>query len=65
MFAELPQSVKGLVLYDKDKEKFTILLNCFFDFQILRKTLRHELLHIFRNDFFSGKSVRTIELETH
>lgn len=61
----MPTSVKGLVLYDKNKEKFTIILNCLFDFATLRKTLRHELLHIFRNDFLSIKRASQIEFETH
>lgn len=61
----MPNSVKGLVVYDEEKQVFTIFLNCNFDFATLRKTLRHELLHIFRNDFLSRKSVNEIEFETH
>ena len=56
----MPASVRALVSLDDDGYP-TIYINARDDTVIQRRSLRHELKHISRNDVFSGRSIREVE----
>ena len=62
-YENLPLSVKGFTLYDSCDDYYTIVINCKYSFESMRKTFLHELKHIIRDDFHSLKTVAQIESE--
>lgn len=65
-YENLPDSVNGAVALDsEDPEKYTILVNQNKSEDAQREAFLHEMLHIYRRDFESGKTVDQIEREVH
>lgn len=65
VYENMPYSIKGFTTYDAADDYYTIVLNCRFDYDSIRRTFRHELKHIYRDDFYSRQSIDEIELKTH
>lgn len=65
VYENMPYSVKGFTLYDACDDFYTIVLNCRFGYESMRKTFFHELKHIFRNDINSQNTIDEIEFQTH
>lgn len=61
VYMNLPYSVNGFTLYNAAEGFYTIVLNSRLSYQEQIKTYEHELRHIKNGDFYSGKSVETIE----
>lgn len=59
---ELPNRVKGLITVDRDGNHF-ILINSRLSDEQKSETLRHEMLHLVRNDLFSDRPANEIEKE--
>lgn len=57
---DLPHSVKGFVTYDEDGFP-NIYLNARISLYEQKRTMKHELRHIFRQDVFSEEEIRKIE----
>lgn len=63
---ELPEGIDGATSPNKGEEKsYTILLDSKQNDIERAATFLHEMLHIYRRDFESGKTVQQIEAETH
>lgn len=65
VFENMPYSVKGFTCYNAAEDFYTIVLNCRFGIESMKKTFMHELKHIQNDDFRSLKTVGQIETETH
>ncbi len=65
VFENLPYSIKGFVLYNAAEDFYTIVLNCRFSYESMKKTFLHELKHIKNDDFHSMKTIDEIELDSH
>ena len=65
VFENMPYSVKGFTCYNAAEDFYTIVLNCRFSIESMKKTFMHELKHILNDDFRSLKTVGQIENETH
>jgi len=59
---ELPNRVKGLITADHDGNQF-ILINSRLSDEQKDETLRHEMLHLARNDLYSDRPASEIEDE--
>ena len=59
---ELPNRVKGLITVDRDGNHF-ILINSRLSDEQKDETLRHEMLHLVRNDLYSDRPASEIEDE--
>jgi len=64
MSVSMPESVDGVATH-LNEEKYVVLLNESLSQAEKEHTIIHEILHIVRNDFDSGKSVSEIETATH
>lgn len=60
--SELPNRVKGLITVDRDGNHF-ILINSHLSDEQKDETLRHEMLHLARNDLYSDRPASEIEDE--
>jgi len=60
----LPETIKGFT-GRKENDDYTILLNTELSDTEKAAAFLHEMLHIWHNDFASGKSVDQIEQERH
>ena len=60
--SELPNRVKGLITADHDGNQF-ILINSRLSDEQKSETLRHEMLHLARNDLYSDRPASEIEDE--
>lgn len=65
VYENMPYSIKGFTTYDSADDFYTIVLNCRLGYESMKKTLRHELKHIFNNDFYSNNNIEEIEINTH
>ncbi len=61
---KLPSRVKGLITTDHDGNQI-ILINANLSDELKGETLRHELLHLIRNDLYSDKPAIEIEEEVN
>lgn len=59
---ELPNRIKGLITADRDGNHF-ILINSRLSDEQKDETLRHEMLHLVRNDLYSDRPASEIEDE--
>ena len=59
---ELPNRIKGLITADRDGNQF-ILINSRLSDEQKDETLRHEMLHLARNDLYSDRPASEIEVE--
>lgn len=59
---ELPNRVKGLITVDRNGNQF-ILINSNLSDEMKAETLKHEMLHLVRDDLYSDKSAEDIESE--
>lgn len=57
---ELPYKVHGMIVCDEDGFA-SIYLNARDSYSMQRRALRHELLHLLRNDAYSNRSIRQVE----
>ena len=60
---KLPHHVKAITVKNSD-DTYTIFLNSLLDFETLRQSYMHELLHI-HNDDFNYWNINEIELINH
>lgn len=65
IYKNLPYSVRGFTVYDGADDFYTIVINCRYGFEAMKKTFYHELNHINRKDIYSTKSIEEIECENH
>lgn len=61
----MPISVRGFTLFNSKNSIYQIILNCKNSYKSMLRTLFHELLHIFNDDFNHQHDVNTIEIDTH
>lgn len=61
---DLPNRIKGFARDNLDGS-YTIILNSRLNLETQRKTFRHELEHIERDDFYSDLAADRIERERH
>lgn len=59
---ELPNRIKGLITADREGNQF-ILINSRLSDEQKDETLRHEMLHLVRNDLYSDRTASEIEVE--
>ncbi len=57
---DLPHAIKGFVALDEDGFP-NIYLNARITSEARRETLRHELNHLARNDFYNDLDIRSVE----
>lgn len=62
--SDMPDGIHGFVS-EIESNNYVIFINQNMSKDKQTKTFLHECLHIWRNDFYSGKSVQQIEAETH
>lgn len=65
VFDNLPFKVKGFTIHHAADDYYTIVLNARLSNECQKNTLKHELLHIARQDFQLGLDVNLIEKIAH
>lgn len=65
VYDNLPYSIKGFTLYHAADDYYTIVLNCRFSMESMRKTFQHERKHIMKGDFTNSRDVSQIEFSRH
>lgn len=58
-FVDLPAGIKGITILRKDF--YNIYINAGLSSEEQQKTIKHELTHIKRDDFYSDAAIEEIE----
>ena len=65
VYENLPNKIKGFVLYNSAEDFYTIVLNSRASHEANKITLEHELSHIANNDFHKCQTVTLLEAIRH
>lgn len=65
IFENLPNKVKGFIMYDSKDDYYTIVLNSRSNYEQNRKTFEHEIQHILNKDFTKYRNVGMLEATLH
>jgi hypothetical protein len=61
IYENLPNKVKGFLLYDGADDWYTIVLNCRMCYEGNKLTFEHEMQHIINHDVHCYKNVGLLE----
>jgi len=64
-YKEMPETVNAITGYDEKRGQYFTIINESKDAKTQEAAFLHEMKHIYREDFTSGKTAAEIELEAH